>query len=307
MISLYGPFTITAGTLISESVDQMATNLRVTNDSPYDVWVIFQPSRPGIPSNGQSAGSYSQVCQAWSSQVFPISPPNPNTSFDGTVWLYPVNYGNLAASGTISARAQVYLTAGQAGDDLGTNHAVSRQADMTSQPRVIALPSNPKITVYVIGTIAPANYGNSANAVYTQVINKPGGGWSGGAYTIYLYDFALGLLNEAVAAVVVFIGATISSILVSKLAAWTGLLRAGQTFRSNPASPIAIQLTPDSSWSDIGVGAYILTGINGTTDTASASNPARLALWGRGDVDTLGQAPPPAIGQGAGTPPGVIY
>lgn len=305
MSYLYGPYTPATGVLTSQSVDQTAVAIRVTNDSPNDLWIDFGPSRPAVPNPLVSAAAFDAVVQAWSSQVLIIPGPYPNNSWAGLVWLLPVAGGGLAASGTTSSRGNVYLTTYQQGEDPGTNHAVSRQADATSQSRVISIPTEPHLA---------GDYGillTAAGTIDTGLRLATGQVFSGNQLvTVYTYGLLFGMkgLHSADVELVVTelngVGA-ITNFRTTGIRLFAVAEHGTYAVPQASGAAIPIRFTPAATTVAIGYGISMQS----LWPSSLLGSPNQPEIFGSiyGDIDLTGQIPPPAIGNGAATPAGAIY
>lgn len=159
-----GPFSMTPGTPVGPlQLGKDIGAIQIHNDSPYNVYVYPQAAAPSATDSLN--GGYNGVATPFSHPVIRLQPrsgspaeqqTNAIASFGGTLYLMPVDpQAALARNGTVSSLAQVHLDVYSQWETPPEAWANPRQMDLTSQPRVISLPSVPDhIGAGTLGSIA---------------------------------------------------------------------------------------------------------------------------------------------------------
>lgn len=143
-MSSYGPYTATAGTVTQVTIPGDSDRVRIQNDSPYDVLVSFAVAKPNVATS--TNGDWQESVLAWHhatmeipGQAHVVTPLGTGT-FNGSVWLLPINSGSLALTGTTSGRSNLWVSAFRPGEMASDVYSAPRQQDMTSQPRIVSVP-----------------------------------------------------------------------------------------------------------------------------------------------------------------------
>lgn len=156
----YGPYSVTAGTIQPVGVDPNTAAVFIQNDTPFYLFVSFNPTQPS-PST--------ILNQDWSASIKPfdsqteyitgpaqLQTPQGAMTFQGKVWLLPVDLRNvsLAQNGTVSSAALVGVRSFLPGEQPPVAYSSSRQTDITSQTRIITLPAVPAISNVINQTVS---------------------------------------------------------------------------------------------------------------------------------------------------------
>ena len=155
--NMIGPLTLTVGQPFRLDLAPDTAYVDIQNDSLNDVWVHYGETQPTDITNANK--TWHRVVRRQHNGLLPTvgyrgasaAERQTNTigAFKGRIWLLAVSPGGLAVTGTISGRSQVYVTPYAIGDALPSHSSLSTQMDLSSQPRVIAIPpthSTPPIT-----------------------------------------------------------------------------------------------------------------------------------------------------------------
>lgn len=119
--------------------DSTATSYLIENDSPNDLYLRFGPIDPVAFNAPGTPASYEIRLRAWKDAILPVA--RTSQEYDGKLYyLVQAPSGALATSGTISSRNNIGVTSFGHGEAPSEVVAVTRQVDLSSQPRVIALP-----------------------------------------------------------------------------------------------------------------------------------------------------------------------
>lgn len=147
--NLIGPLTLTVGQPYKLSLDPNMNRVDVANDSPNDVYLYFGQVAPTADLTNEN-NSWHALVRRQHNQTVPVAAyrgasaaersPNAWGAFDGTVWLLAVNAGQLAQSGTVSGRNQLFVRGLYPGDPAPVHSALATQVDLTSQPRIVHVP-----------------------------------------------------------------------------------------------------------------------------------------------------------------------
>lgn len=161
---------IVAGTAVKFTVNKNAVNVKILNDSTLWLAVYFGSDPP--PGNGTTdagAGWHAQVRPGGEPALGVVGAFNQDfrnilsyqgTGFTGDVWIYPYSPQMLASAGTVSQAQAVAVIAYDANEPVpqGGGGGMPRAVDLSSQPRVIAIPiAAPSYT----NSWSPANAGDN--------------------------------------------------------------------------------------------------------------------------------------------------
>lgn len=291
-------FTAVPGTIHATTIPAAVGEILVRNDSPYDLWIAYN-NQPSAAPSPLTFSQYAAEVTPGREQIVP--PPQ----FNGRMWIGCYDPGGKASSGTISNRANVYVRWYPLGESAGPGAAYSALTglDSTSQQRAISIP-------VIAHTTAAFNVSTIGQfSAPQELVSVVAGAWSGTqVITIYLYSLLITLrgvmwayLSFAVAGYNAAGGVGFTSQPLADMALWTR----NSPLLYAPPNPVTVQFTPPAAATRVSVVATALDGY----PTLSSLGIATISLSGYlgVDVDLLGQTPPPSIGNGAGTPPGVIY
>lgn len=194
----YGPFAQTPGNIIHVQTAQNQTDCFIKNVSPYDLWISFDPMQPPvIPFSSQIQLPYVESIPAF--HALPVGlPRGDDYPWAGNIWLLPQAPGGLSVTGATSPRANAYITTYEKNDKIPQAYAEARQADITSQQRVVTLPISDGGSDRVVGAKnCPSGTGVSVDldAVSWTVNNL-----IGNSMVFYFYWWDIGLTADATAA-----------------------------------------------------------------------------------------------------------
>ena len=189
MAAMVGPITPTVGQPYKLQLPVEMDRIAIDNDSPYDCWVYFGNVQPTDLTNANN--TWHRVARRNHTSVLPVEgfrgasarerSPNAFAAFGGTVWLLLVNPGGIAYTGTVSARSQLYVTPLLPGDPSPVHAALATATDLSSQPRVVAVPFG--LAQFVTGLWDPTG---SPTSVAGRIV-VPAALAQAGFVFIYLY------------------------------------------------------------------------------------------------------------------------
>lgn len=176
--------SVTPGSIYPVAVGGDVAQVGIDNDSPYDVWVSFGPQQPLAAPGPTTQALYNGVARSMATSYLPV--PDLTPPFNGVIYLGIYNPAQLVLPGTVSARANVYVTSLATNEAPGAVFAVPRIADVSSQPRMIAVPISP--TLYFSSNLIASN-GN----VQTQNIFQTQPVGTAGKLTYYVFALAFSI------------------------------------------------------------------------------------------------------------------
>ena len=173
----FGPYFVEPGIVQNVPIPSDTVSLRVTNRSPYDLFLVVSQGQPVPLSQATSAvfevvGSGDRVTvllpQSVMQQAFGTIAQNNNT-VAGQLWLIANQTDILAQSGLVSRRNAVYVTCFQAGDTPSEASGNPETIDLSSLTKFQRLPLGPNACLS--NTLALGTIGTAAN-LFSSFLNR---------------------------------------------------------------------------------------------------------------------------------------
>ena len=153
-MGMIGPLNLTVWQPYKINLPIDANRVQIDNDSQYDILVSFKNVAPVVVTS--SNGEWDAVVRRQHTSVIPITGVAASTrettynalgAFQGIMWLCQVNPGALALTGTVSGRNQTYVTPFGPYDPTPVIATLPTQHDISSQPRMIAVPVSQSVQI----------------------------------------------------------------------------------------------------------------------------------------------------------------
>jgi hypothetical protein len=308
-VRTYGPLSLTTNTITPVSVPNSSTFVYIGNDSPYDVLVSFLPSQP--PVSTTAVGDWTGVVQAFHHGNFP-TPANLQSplggGFTGRVWLLPLDTrsAGLSTTGSISALANLWVIATEAGEQPPDAYAAPRQTDLSSQPRIVAVPPSTAQTMTGEATFTAAGQVYTPIGAVVAAPPSPATQFDG-ATTIVVYLYSLHFVCSA--AILKYrlrlVCTDHASVVLSNSDMFYGQCSTTMPNVFTPYFPFSYAFAPPATTTNVSLNIYA---------AAISANPTTLELNLAMEADVVSGIPVPAIGGGltatpyvSGVPSGVRF
>lgn len=324
---LYGPYAATLGTIIPIGIGQDTASIQVLNDTEYDVLVSFANTAPSNKVNSLD-GSWQFGALRHTNPVIPVQTPGTGPyekainaiggSFTGRLWLCPTqnSQAKLALGGFSSTLSNIWVLTFAEGDAIPDSSSVSRQVDITNQPRVVAVPVAPFLST-------AGGFTNSLGSTYQNAGGILGsivlGAYTGFALNINIYVYSVSAALEPQAAAQIFQAMNIAfgtidntNTLFGNISSpiWATFMSAvGTTAYTSltPSFPLVASLTVPTTGNPLP--ARVVPVILSSTFSAGGPLPALWSLaWDYSVTSNVGPGGPFG-GQAGTTPPfaGSVY
>lgn len=299
-MGLYGPFTATVNTVQQCNISADAQGVYIVNTSRYDLAVAFQAGQPVNTTNFGGPPWYVVVPAGDRMGVqIPLAVYGAS-GFPGYVWVLPVDgTTSYATTGTTSNNDNFYLESFADVAQMPADYASAQFSNAASQQRVVTVPTIAHSVIYGLKPVTAASQnGTDSTALYTfsAPLVTPQ------TITAYLYQAILIAAKYRLLELALRLGALDNS---------NALITTSTAFSDLPLSasfPQTIGMTAMQFACPINTKTVVLAWTSGTLvrgNTAAVN--AGFFVSASLDIDATGQTPPPAIGNGAATPTGVLY
>jgi hypothetical protein len=144
-----GPYKLIVGTVTHVKIPMDAVQVHIKNDSQFDLLVSFNPTQPTNITDSLD-GTWNATVLRHTDPVIPVQTLGASAlekqlnalggSYQGDVWISPLNAINIASGGSSSGLQRVWLTTRGPYDPPIVPSANTRQVDLTSQPRIVSVP-----------------------------------------------------------------------------------------------------------------------------------------------------------------------
>ena len=311
--NMIGPLTLTVGQPFRLDLAPDTAYVEIQNDSLNDIWVYYGEVQPTDITNANK--TWHRVVRRQHNGLLPTvgyrgasaAERQTNTigDFKGRLWLLSVNPAGLAATGTITSRNQVYVTPYAIGDALPRHSSLSTQSDITSEPRVIAVPV--AATQSYVQDFSYTALGAQAVGIgpFPEICQQV---WDGNTFLpIYLYSLSLSsAAASAVSAFQLQICERNSSHVVTATYNLHNVQLTQNAYSFTPATPFPLVIKP-------ALGTLHVTAQLNLSATTFTFGTMAVSLDLAIDVDQVNQQVPPPIGGGSklynlgGIPSGTFY